>query len=317
MGEKQDVWWNAQVVRKTGEHHELEDEDEQDDATQLEIKIQLLQQHGQPQGNGSGKTVAIASGNNESSGGNSSGGNNTSTSSESPSTSIPTSTSSESPSTSIRMPVYLLRYESRPPEFPEPEERRVCFISAQTIYDVEEGDVLCWRTNGSNWQPSVNERRGAVSTSPLSQVEASMTMRHLADATATGTRAKEDVVGEADTINALVDAIVGGLMEKMFGRYQQLPLSQQQNLAVVMKAASERMKQECKEEMRAKQQRWLHQRQQQQQQIAEPAPNTNTSDVPIDFTAADVTTVLARIGPELAALREQLRSGQLLGGVLQ
>ena len=83
-------------------------------------------------------------------------------------------------------------------------------------------------------------------------------------------------------------------------------LCDHQNLAVVMKAATERMKQECEKELIAKR----------QQQIAGTASDTNDNGVeahlPTDFTAADVAAVVTRIGPELAALREQLRSGELM-----
>ena len=120
-------------------------------------------------------------------------------------------------------------------------------------------------------------------------------------------------------------------------RFQKLPLSQQQNLAVVMATATQRMKEEFQNELDSKliSQRTRNRTTGQDSQAQEQAQKVDhtgagigsaagsgshsssavrcsaaVDDAPIvEFTAVDVATVLSRLGPELMALREKVRSG--------
>ena len=43
------------------------------------------------------------------------------------------------------MTVRVLRYAARPPDFPNPEDVRVCFVGTDTLLDLDANDTMQWR----------------------------------------------------------------------------------------------------------------------------------------------------------------------------
>ena len=55
----------------------------------------------------------------------------------------------ETQACAARVAVRVLRYTARPPEFPAPEEVRVCFVSGDTLLDLANNDTMAWRRAGA------------------------------------------------------------------------------------------------------------------------------------------------------------------------
>jgi hypothetical protein len=129
---KHDVWWKARVVCRTGDQHELEDDEAENEAenaaeneAENEAGIALTEDNttnecAKAEVAGQSKPTISAEVSDLGDGIGATGNSGTAI-----------HTHSRAP---VRMPIYLLRYEAMPPEFPDPEERHVCFISDRTIY---------------------------------------------------------------------------------------------------------------------------------------------------------------------------------------
>jgi len=50
------------------------------------------------------------------------------------------------------LPVYELRYDSRPPEFPNPERSSVCVLDDHQILETDSETTFFWRLTGSTWE---------------------------------------------------------------------------------------------------------------------------------------------------------------------
>jgi hypothetical protein len=144
------------------------------------------------------------------------------------------------------------------------------------VYDIAEDDMLCWRDEGSQWEPSAEEAQHGVNWSEGREA------REACD----DVPAADGAAGAADVTNPkqVIDAVMAGIFDKNSSRFKTLPMAQQHSIASVMRAAADRLSAAIDEEMTQKQERGQ----------------------PKVFTPSDVHQVLARIGPELHELKQTI-----------
>jgi hypothetical protein len=175
-----------------------------------------------------------------------------------------------------KLPVYRVHYEAKPPSFPEEEEREIVFISPHTVYDIAEDDMLCWRDEGTGWEPSAAEAEEGVNWTSGARTATPVAAPATGDHTV-GTSPKQ-----------VIDAVMAGIFDKNSSRFKMLPMAQQLSIATVMRAAADKLSTALDEEQ-------VQKHQQGQPQV---------------FTPADVHQVLSRIGPALVELRNTI--GQMV-----
>jgi hypothetical protein len=161
------------------------------------------------------------------------------------------------------IPVYEIRYDPKPPEFPLAERAFVCFTDEHQLVDVDSEDMLFWRSElDVTWQPpdSDSEDEERTVQNPLLLAVEELFARRLAERAASDT-SQEDAEqdgddghddGRGDACNPLsqeessqmsremVDAIMAQIAAKHQNMLRVLPASQTQVL--VDKLASVREK---------------------------------------------------------------------------
>jgi len=135
-----------------------------------------------------------------------------------------------------KLPVYSIRYDAMPPDFPNPEMSKVCILEDHLILDTKSGESLAWRHEGTDWEPKEEDDEDGeeeeVDIKPLPEALKDALERLRAEATATSSepvpsavRPSEDAA-KAEAAN-FVDELIRSLTERHQSQFMRLSRANQ------------------------------------------------------------------------------------------